>query len=104
MEVNMVYISVAGVFLLGIGATLKYAYKVWKGKIKDIGSLMAFAYLTVLYGLYNVPGLIKDVAPFVRIGIAMLFLVKIITFAYDLWMEILNKRCESYKDKNAGGT
>lgn len=103
MEVDMVYISVAGVFLLGIGATLKYLYKVWCGKIKDIGSLMAFAYLTTVYGLYNIPGLIKDVAPFVRVGIAMLFLVKIITFSYDLWLEILNKRELSCKDKNAGG-
>jgi hypothetical protein len=102
-EAHMIYISVLGVFLLGVGATLKYGYKVANGKIKDIGSFVSFLYLTLAYGMYMIPGAIDDFAPFVRVGIAALFLVKIITFIYDLWIDILNKRDAKKKLYSAGG-
>ena len=102
-EFHMIYISVMGVFLLGIGATMKYGYKVVRGKIKDLGSFIAFGYLTAIYGLYLIPGLINDLAPFVRLGISMLFLVKVLTFIYDIALDVMSSRCSSSKSSTTGG-
>lgn len=92
MDIDMFYIPVMVVFLLGLGATLKYGYKVYSGKVKDIGSFLSFGYLTIIYGLYSFPNFFDDAAPFIRIGIAIVFLVKILTFGYELFLEILKKR------------
>jgi hypothetical protein len=102
---TMIYISLAGLFFLGIGASLKYLYRVLVLKeTRNVGSLMAILYLTVVYGLYHIPGAIDEIAPFARIGVAILFLDKILTFLYELGIPILKKKNILKPCKKAGTT
>jgi hypothetical protein len=77
-------IPIATVAMLGFGATAAYLYKVMNGDIKSIGAFASTLYLTIVYLLLLVPDLIGHGSPFVRLGILLVFLDKIIVFAYSL--------------------
>lgn len=85
------------VVLLGVGATLKYAYQViYKGELKNSGALLTMLYLTGVYILIAFPNH-YHAAGLVRIGICALFVDKIIVFCYDLlfrkWYKPFSPTC-----------
>jgi len=81
------------IFMLGIGATLKYAWKVFaKHDLKNIGALVSTAYITVLYWFISNPEIAFHGQPFVRVGVLLIFIDKIIVFLYDLQREIQIKK------------
>jgi len=80
------------VFLLGIGATLKYAWKVFrKHDLRNIGALTSTLYMTVLYWALSSDFDFHGQS-FVRVGVLLLFIDKIIVFLYDLRTEIKSKK------------
>lgn len=87
MEIPLVVVAI-----LGIGATLKYAYKVFsKRDYKNIGALISTSYLTIVYLILSLDLLPIHGSPLVRLGIAVVFIDKIIVFSYNLFQEINRK-------------
>lgn len=85
-------ISTTVVSLLGVGATLKYAYKVFlKGNIKNVGALITTLYLTLVYIALSMESTTFHGGSFVRVGVVVLFIDKVLVFAYDLVAEIKRK-------------
>lgn len=81
------------VAILGFVASLKYAYKVFsKGDYKNIGALISTLYLTIVYVGLSIPGLLGHGSPLVRVGVAIVFIDKIIVFSYNLFQELAIKR------------
>lgn len=85
----MLEIPTVAVALLGFGATLKYAYKVFsKGQMKNYGAFISMLYLTLVYTYLTLSGSAMHGGPLVRVGIILIFLDKMIIFSYELWREI----------------
>lgn len=81
------------VAILGFGASLKYAYKVFsKGDYKNIGALISTLYLTFVYIALSIPNFTLHGSPLVRLGVTIVFVDKIIVFSYNLFQELAKKR------------
>jgi hypothetical protein len=81
------------VAILGLGASLKYAYKVFYNRdYKNIGALISTSYLTLVYTTLGLDLLAIHGSPLVRLGIVIVFIDKIIVFSYNLFQEIRIKR------------
>lgn len=80
-------IPILAVCLLGIGASLKYTYRVvFHGMYKNIGSMVAIIYLTIVYISLLFPQATFHGGPFVRVGVTLLFIDKVLVFLYELHM------------------
>ena len=87
------------IVILGIGATLKYAWKVfYKKDMKNIGALVSTLYMTLVY-IFILSPIEFHGQSFVRVGVLLLFIDKNIVFAYDLVSEykMKNKKKEDGK-------
>ena len=83
----MINIPELAVVALGIGAAIKDFYKIFHtGSIKSIGSLVSVLYILLVYIMlyYNTIG---HGSPFVRVGITIILLDKVLVFTYDLWTD-----------------
>jgi hypothetical protein len=88
-------IPVIAVYILGIGACLKYVYQIaYKKNIKNIGTFVAILYLTMVYADLAFEPQIDYVktSPFIRVGITIIFLDQMISFIYELILEILKRK------------
>lgn len=86
-------ISTITVCVLGIGATLKYAYKVLvKKNFKNIGAFLSTLYITIVYAFLSTNWFPYHGGTFVTIGVVVLFSDKILVFAYDLLEEIMAEK------------
>lgn len=77
-------LSIVAMVLLGIGASLKDVYQVLvRESVKNIGSLLATSFITASY-MWSIYRFDTPTNPVIRLGLAMLFLDKIIVALYDL--------------------
>lgn len=97
-------IPAMAVALLGIGAVIKYSYQVFVlGISKNVGALVTMAYLTSIYIIMSIPGVDFKFGNYLRIGVVLLFLDKILVFAYDL-MTRNKAKTENKISKGSGGS
>ena len=82
-------IPAIAVCLLGIGASLKYAYKVIvKNQIKAMGACASTLYLSIIYAIIHFGGIQVHGGYLIRLGIVVLLLDKILVFGYELLYEM----------------
>lgn len=91
----MIAIPTVLIVILGLTACARELYRVARiGKFENVGTLFAFGYITVVY-IFITWGVDVGVSfhgsLFVRLGIFLIVLDKVIAFAYEIYLLWKNK-------------
>jgi len=79
------------IVFLGMGASLKYFYQIfYKKDVKVLGAFLSTLYMTFVYIFIAIPNDIHA-QPFVRAGVMLIFIDKIIVFLSEIFLEYSKK-------------